>query len=157
MSRTYRALAIVAVVVTATSLVADFTYDPGRVGGWYSYAPLTLSWATLYPIILMGAWLTTVSIAPPVIGTFGAVVAAQGRHWVWLGVFIALGLFGLYGPSALSLSAIELGLLLRLPPDRLGNGLPISIVTLALPAVAALLFVATTSRPARITSGHANP
>ncbi len=154
MSKTYRALAIVAVVVTVVTLVAAFTYDPGR--GWYSYAPLTLSWTTLYPMILNGAWLTTASIAPPVVGTFGAVVAAQRRHWVWMGAFIALGLLGLYGPSALSLLAIELGLLLRFVPDQLGNGLPL-IILQALPAVAALLFVATTSPPARITSGHANP
>ena len=158
MSRTYRALATVAVVVTAADLVATVTFDPIRVGGWFSYAPLSpvnVQVAALLYAVGNQAWTTTRTIAPSIVGTFGVVVAAQGRHWVWIVVFTALGLLGLYGGSALFLLTLYSGAALALTPLAISPWT--TVILQGLPAVAALIFVATTSRPARITSGHANP
>lgn len=157
MSRTYRALAIVAVAVTVVSLVATFTFEPGA-GGWFSYAQLNpgAQFQSLLIIAAQRAWQTTTTIAPPIVATFGAIVAAQGRHWVWLAIFIALGLLGLYGGSALSPLTIALDSTWSFTSNPLTTGALLSLIAQALPAIAALLFVATTSRPARINSERAS-
>lgn len=156
MSKTYRALAVVAVVATALSLVATFTFEPGR-GGWFSYAPLNpgAQFQGLLVVAANGAWQTTATIAAPIVAMFGAVVAAQARRWGWLVAFIALGLLGLYSGSALVPLALALSATWRLP-NPLATSALLPPITQALPAIAALLFVATTSRPARMHSDQAS-
>lgn len=146
MSKTYRALAIVAVVITMVCLVATATYTPVS-GGWFSYVPITPSPGGIVPplsVLRNTLWITTTTIAAPIVSTFGAVVAAQGRHWVWLAVFVALGLLGFYGGPVINLLEIYAGL--AQPPRAPGLIVYIPLLTQALPALAALLFVALARR-----------
>lgn len=146
MSRTYRALAIMALAFTVVSLVATITYSPVR-DGWFAYVPITPSPGGIFPplsVLCNTVWITTTTIAAPIVSTFGAVVAAQGHHWVWLAVFVALGLLGFYGGSVINLLEIYVGL--AQPPRTPGLIVYIPLLTQALPAVAALLFVALARR-----------
>lgn len=109
MSKTYRALAIVAIVAPLvsigslllssyiTSLSISGVIPPSPPGGdrWIPAVELPVWWAPALS-----------SLAAPVIATFAAVVAAESRRWGWLIAFIALGVFGVIGliPFASSLS-----------------------------------------------------
>ena len=138
MSRTYRALAIVAVVATLLSAATQLLFIQGILDGWFSYRSLG---------ILMAVWLTTSTLAGPVVGVLGIVTAAQARRWGWLVAFVLLGLPAAYAPpldgylgpyidSALgdlalgfrTMTIIENGFVVLLP--------------LVLLAIAALIFVA---------------
>jgi hypothetical protein len=99
-NKTYRALAIVAVVAPLVSigslLLASYIVShsisgvipPSPQGGerWIPANELPVWWA---PAIS--------SLAAPVIATFAAIVAAESRRWGWLIAFIALGIFGVVG------------------------------------------------------------
>ena len=100
MSKTYRALAIVAVVAPLvsigslllasyiTSLNISGVISPSPAGGerWIPAVELPVWWAPALS-----------SLAAPVIATFAAVVAAESRRWGWLIAFIVLGIFGMVG------------------------------------------------------------
>lgn len=108
MSKTYRALAIVAVVAPLvsigsvllssyiTTLTISGVIPPSPPGGdrWIPAVELPVWWAPALS-----------SLAAPVIATFAAIVAAESRRWGWLVAFVALGAFGVVGltPFAASL------------------------------------------------------
>jgi hypothetical protein len=99
-SKTYRALAVVAIVVPLVSIgslllssyIAFFSISgvipPSPPGGdrWIPAVELPVWWAPALS-----------SLAAPVIATFAAVVAAESRRWGWLAAFIALGAFAVVG------------------------------------------------------------
>jgi hypothetical protein len=96
-SKTYRALAIVAVVAPLVSigslLLSSYISlnhltppSPSTGERWIPAIALPFFWA---PAIS--------SLAAPVIATFAAAVAAESRRWGWLAAFIALGAFGVIG------------------------------------------------------------
>lgn len=107
MSKTYRALAIVAIVAPLvsigslllssyiTSLGMSGVIPPSPPGGdrWIPAVELPVWWA---PAIS--------SIAAPVIATFAGVVAAESRRWGWLVAFIALGALGVIGLTSFTTS-----------------------------------------------------
>lgn len=147
MSRTYRALAIVAVVVTLLSVAAQLWFMNVSSNGWFSYAPIGGPdfWA-LPAGLLLAIWLPTTTLAGPVVSVFGIIVAAQARRWGWLVAFILLGLLAVYGPTPLLLLEPYIGL--ARPMRAVGLG-PIGLDTVAPqvlplvpPAIAALIFVA---------------
>ncbi|HZC05021.1 MAG TPA: hypothetical protein VE338_05210 [Ktedonobacterales bacterium] len=150
MPKTYRALATVAVVATLITVVARLTFEPGTLAGWF-YVPL-YSTGGAFLNLLTVLWLSTTTIAAPIVATFGAVVAAQERRWVWLCAFILLGLIGVYGASTFYLLGPYLGAAIPL----LELDTYVSVILQALPAVAALIFVATSLRRAQM-AGAAQP
>lgn len=149
MLKTYRALAIVAVTVTVLTVAARLIFETRSVGGWFAETPFSPT-AGILPSYLFATLLpSTMTIAAPIVSTFGGVVAAQGRHWGWLGAFIALGLLGVYGGSAFVMLGPYLGVGEPLRGPGLALDIYVPIILLSLPAVAALLFVALTARGQR--------
>lgn len=100
MSKTYRALAIVAVVAPLVSIgslllssyISNLTINgvipptPPGGGRWIPAIELPIWWAPALS-----------TLAAPVIATFAAAVAAESRRWGWLVAFIVLGAFGVIG------------------------------------------------------------
>ena len=153
MSKTYRALMIVTFVATLASLALQLTYGLVWVSGWHSYAPLGGS--VLAPFIVP-LWLTTSALAAPVVGVFSVVVATQARRWRWLVALTLLGLLGAYGPTLLSALGPIIDSALSFHAMELLESIYTHALPLILLAIAALLFVATTSRPARMHSDQAS-
>ena len=96
-SKTYRALAIVAVVAPLVSigslLLSSYIFvnhlippSPPTGERWIPAMALPWFWAP-----------SLISLAAPVIATFAATVAAESRRWGWLAAFVALGAFGVLG------------------------------------------------------------
>lgn len=142
MSRTYRALAIVAVVATPLSAAAQLWYIHVSVNGWFSYAPFGGPDILGIPAgFLLAIWLPTTTLAAPVVSVFGIIVAAQARRWGWLVAFILLGLIAVYGPTPLVLLDAYSGLVRQLRTIGLDAIAP-QLLPLMLPAIAALIFVA---------------
>ncbi|HEX2349362.1 MAG TPA: hypothetical protein VHI51_13105 [Ktedonobacterales bacterium] len=100
MSKTYRALAIVAVVAPLVSigslLLSTYISNLSISGVIPPTPPGGERWI---PAIELPVWWAPAlsSLAAPVIATFAATVAAQSRRWGWLVAFIALGAFGVIG------------------------------------------------------------
>lgn len=157
MNRTYRALAIVAVVVTLLSVATQLWFVQFSVNGWFSYAPIGGPdfWG-LPALLLVAIWQPTITLAGPVVSVFGVIVAAQARRWGWLIAFILLGLLAVYGPRPLML--LEAYAHLSRPIRAAGMGavgldsvLP-QVLPLVLLAIAALIFVAS-ARPRQPAAG----
>ncbi|HET9110641.1 MAG TPA: hypothetical protein VFN78_07445, partial [Ktedonobacterales bacterium] len=144
MSKTHRALAAVAVVATLVTVVARLTFEPGTLGGWF-YVPLYSTNGAFLNLFTV-FWLATTTIAAPIVSTFGAVIAGQAGRLGWLSAFILLGLIGVYGASAYFLLEPLLGIAVPLR----GLDLYISFIIQALPAIAALIFVAASRRGSRV-------
>ncbi|MGH2503023.1 MAG: hypothetical protein ACRDID_10955 [Ktedonobacterales bacterium] len=146
MSKTYRALAIVAVVAPLVSigslllssyiasLAISGVIPPSPPGGdrWIPAAALPIFWT---PAIS--------SLAAPVIATFAAVVAAESRRWGWLAAFIALGVFGAIGLTSFTTSLPFLSAPYDIAPQVLVIDLHTLIVgysPMILLAIVALIF-----------------
>lgn len=150
MSKTHRALAIVAVIVTLVTLCGRALEAPVGSGGvWFSYAPLT-SGGGLLAGLITPLTLATTTIAAPIVSTFGAVVAGQEHRRGWLVAFILLGLIGVFGTSTYYMLELYLGLALRLRTIGIATDIYAPMILQALPAIAALIFVATSRRGGRI-------
>lgn len=107
MVRTYRALGIVTllaiVALAAQFALAVFAFPGGR---WFSYAPILPQQGGLLSAVFSVwwrlAWSRTLMMLPPLVSAFAVIVAAQARRWVWLIVFIVVGLLASYGPLLLT-------------------------------------------------------
>ncbi len=154
MSRTYRALAIVAVVATLLSVASQLWYMHVSMNGWFSYAPIGGPDILGLPAgLLLAIWPPTNTLAAPVVSVFGVIVAAQARRWGWLVAFILLGLIAIYGPTPLYILDAYLGL--ERPLQTFGlDAIAPQLLPLMLPAIAALIFVASARRRATATGAE---
>ena len=141
MSKTYRALAIVAVVALAVValVLASARYV---TGGWFSYAPLMRPQENYWLVGYLPLLLAAISgVCAPIVSTFSVVVAAQSRRWVWLIILVVIGLIGVYGET------VGLILIPRYLPIAVFRPLSLDqLIPQGLPAIAALIFVATARR-----------
>lgn len=148
MSNTYRALAIVAVVAVVATAVSQFAFTQVLgTGSWFAYAPIIPSPTGLLPLaFILPLWTLTNTLAAPIVGVFGVIVAAQARRWGWLVALTLLGLLAVYGPTLLG----ALGPYIDSAVGFRAMGLIESVYVRALPltmlAIAALIFVATARR-----------
>jgi hypothetical protein len=155
-SRTYRALAMVAVVATLLSAASQVWFIHASVNGWFSYAPMDGPSILGIPVgLFLEIWLPTTTLAAPVVSAFGIIVAAQARRWAWLVVFILVGLIAVYGPTPLVLleSYGQLSFPLSIALRTLDRYIVApQILPLVLPAIAALIFIAS-ARPRQPLEG----
>jgi hypothetical protein len=146
-SKTYRALAIVAVVATLVSLVLQLTFGRVWVSGWFPYAPLHGPLGGFIPAtFIVPLWLTTSTLAAPIVGVFSVIVAAQARRWGWLLAFILLGLFAVYGPTLLSALGPYIDSAVSFRAMGLIESVYVQALPLAILAIVALIFVASARR-----------
>jgi hypothetical protein len=151
-SKTYRALAVVAVVATLLSVASQLWLTHVSVNGWFSYAPIGgPDFLGLPAGLLLAIWQPTTTLAAPVVSAFGIIVAAQARRWGWLVAFILLGLIAIYGPIPLLLLEAYGHLSRSLRVIGLDTVAP-QVLPLALPGIAALIFVAS-ARPRQPVEG----
>jgi hypothetical protein len=147
-SKTYRALAIVAVVATLLSVGSQLWFLwflHASMNGWFSYAPLGAPtiWGIPFDLMML-IWQPTITLAAPVVGAFSVIVAAQARRWGWLVALTVLGLLALYGPGIFFVLEPYTGLARLLRASDPNNYL--LWLPQALLVIATLLFVATAGR-----------
>lgn len=135
MSKTYRALETVAVVALVCAALG--------LGLWYGLMAGDLpGFQQFYVSFALNIEAFTSSFAP-VVGTFGAVVAAQAGRRGWVATFIALCLVGAFAAPSIFFVATSMAL------PRALFGFPLSpgqLIPEALPSIAALIFVANSAR-----------
>lgn len=152
MSKTYRALAIVAVVATLVSLALQLAFGPVMVSGLLSHAPRYAPMSGFVPggffpaSFILPLWLTTSALAAPIVGVFSVIVAAQARRWGWLVALILFGLLAAYGPTLLSSLGPYIDSTIGFRAMELVESEYVQAIPLVLLAIASLIFV-TTARP----------
>ncbi|SRR5487761_1924713 len=109
MTRLCRVLGIVAAVALAGFLIQwTLASYPLRAitGSWFAYSPQGPG-SSFYTYLFFSLLSSALGVSyAPVVSTLGIVASAQGRNWVWLGVFTLLGMLALLA-TAMFISVIE--------------------------------------------------
>ncbi len=155
MSKTYRALGITAIaMLIALALNAVFLY-------WWDLRDFNATPAPgqslAYLIIL---WSQTVLLIAPIISTFSLIVAAQSHDRAWIIIFLVTGIIGTYGVALdVLLPQVSGNLLLYAfrdlapPGSHIAMDITQQVIFRAVPAVAALIYVALKLRADAATRG----